>query len=168
MLSRKANITIHGETAIIDKPVVVYRGDRNIKVKFTITETPYSSTGFFGVSKTNVIEENNISYGRLVIKRENGLKPLATDIAATEEGAIILTIKKEMIDEIEELGAYDFHLVLYNENKSSKATLPAVEGGIIIKEPIEVINETVIGGATVEKGEDLPAFDSSGNYIKNN
>lgn len=168
MLSRKANITIQGETATIDKPVVLYRGDRNIKVKFTIMENPYSSTGFFRVSKMNVIEENNISYGRLVIKRENGLKPLATDIAATEEGAIILTIKKEMIDEIAELGAYDFHLVLYNENKSSKATLPAVEGGIIVKEPIEVINETTIGGATVEKGEELPVFDSSGNYIKSN
>lgn len=166
-LSAKANVTIQGDKAIIDKPIILFRGDRNIKIKFTILENPFSEAVFI-TRTTNVIEEKKASYGRLVIQRGNGLDPLVTDIAPTEEGVIILTVKKEMINDSIELGAYNFHLVLYNETKTSQATLPVVENGILIKEPIKFLNGELVEETPIVRGEELPAFDSNGNYIKNN
>lgn len=43
-----------------------------------------------------------------------------------------------MIDEIEELGVYTFQIRLMDENKQSRVTIPPVENGIEIKEPIAI------------------------------
>ena len=41
-----------------------------------------------------------------------------------------------MIDELSELGSYTFQIRLYNEDQTSRGTLPPVENGIIIVEPL--------------------------------
>ena len=75
-----------------------------------------------------------------------------------------------MIDEIHEVGFYSFHIRLYNDDKTSRITLPPVMKGIEIREPLiiegDVINTDLVGDGTVgysmvrENGEeDIPVVD---------
>ena len=46
-----------------------------------------------------------------------------------------------MIDEIYEVGFYSFHIRLYNDDKTSRVTLPPVMKGIEIREPLVIEEE---------------------------
>ena len=64
----------------------------------------------------------------------------------TNEGKIIFKITGEMIDEIAEVGNYSFQIRLFDESINSRVTLPEVNGGIEIREPIasEDTSSTVV------------------------
>ena len=79
-----------------------------------------------------------------------------------------------MIDEITEVGYYTFQIRLFDESMNSRATLPEVNNGIEIREPIateDVSTTNEVGVATVgyamtTAGTPEDVFDSEGNYNK--
>lgn len=82
-----------------------------------------------------------------------------------------------MIDEIEELGVYTFQIRLMDENKQSRVTIPPVENGIEIKEPIAIEDDNTTNVVGLAKANyavvtssdvDTPAFDDNGKYNKTN
>lgn len=82
-----------------------------------------------------------------------------------------------MIDEIEEVGVYTFQIRLMDENKQSRVTIPPVENGIEIKEPIAIEDDNTTNVVGLAKANyavatlsdtDTPAFDDNGQYIKTN
>lgn len=82
-----------------------------------------------------------------------------------------------MIDEIEEVGVYTFQIRLMDENKQSRVTIPPVENGIEIKEPIAIEDDNTTNVVGLAKANyavatssdvDTPAFDDAGKYIKTN
>ena len=166
MIFTEKKITINNDQCKIDTPVVLYRGDYNVEVRFTIVSSPYK---YSNKQETNVTESTEASFGQLIINVPNS-KPIFSDVTPVEsDGAIIFTIKKEMIDESIELGEYDFQIRLFDENQQSRATIPPVIQGIKIKEPIAVENETNVAqvnyGST-STSTPLDSFDSDGNYIE--
>lgn len=174
MIFTEHTIKIANNVCTIDSPVVLYRGDYNIEVRFTILNCPYQ---YSNKNSTNVIEQTEASYGQLVIKTPGDKAPIFSDITATKRGAITFTITAEMIDEANEVGDYTFQIRLLDENKESRVTIPEVKNGIEIREPIasEDISDTnEVGLATVgyalitTAAEALDAFDTDGNYIKTN
>ena len=166
MIFTEKKITITNDECKIDSPVVLYRGDYNVEVRFTIVSCPYK---YSKQNESNVIETTDASYGQLVINVPNS-KPIFSDVAPVEsDGAIIFTIKKEMIDETIELGEYDFQIRLFDENQQSRATIPPVIQGIKIKEPIAVendINVAQVNYGSTSTSTPLDSFDSDGNYIE--
>ena len=46
-----------------------------------------------------------------------------------------------MIDEIYEVGMYSFHIRLFDEDQTSRITIPHVQNGIEIKEPLVIEEE---------------------------
>ncbi len=170
MIFTEKKITINNNECKIDSPVVLYRGDYNVEVRFTIVSSPYK---YSKQNETNVIETTDASYGQLVIETPNST-PIFSEITATKKGAITFTITAEMIDEVTELGSYTFQIRLLDENKQSRATIPEVQNGIEIREPIateDITNTNEVDVATVgyalttaDTTED--AFDSQGNYNK--
>ena len=174
MIFTESTITISNNNAKINSPIVLYRGDKNVEIRFTILQSPFK---YSNTVATNIIESTNASYGQLVIKTPNDKPPIFSEVSATKEGTILFTITKEMIDEIEEVGAYTFQIRLMDENKQSRATIPPVENGIEIKEPIAIEDDNstnVVGLAkanyavATSSDVDTPTFDDNGKYIKTN
>ena len=174
MIFTESTIKISNNVSKMDSTIVLYRGDKNVEIRFTILQSPFK---YSNTVATNVIESTNASYGQLVIKTPNDKPPIFSEVSATKEGTVLFTITKEMIDEIEELGAYTFQIRLLDENKQSRVTIPPVENGIEIKEPIAIEDDNTTNVVGLAKANyavatlsdvDTPTFDDNGKYIKTN
>ena len=132
MIYTASKVTIKNYQATIDKTIILYRGDRNVEIQFEILESVYRQ---YRVEGTNVILNLNASYGQLVIQKPDYTHILG-DIVPTQDGKVIFTIPGELIDETVEVGQYTFQIRLYNDDQTSRVTLPPVVGGIDIVEPI--------------------------------
>ena len=176
MIVTDCNIQVNNDRSTADKNIIVYRGDYNVQVTFTIThinDYRYRGTDSSG---ENLIESTNASYGQILIKNQDGKGvSVLSEIAPTNEGKVTLTIVKEYIDELIELGAYDYQIRLFSADKKARLTIPPIEGQLIVKEPIifDAGNDTsVVGMAQVDNAvalnneEDLPVFDDNGDYVK--
>ena len=132
MIYTTAKVTIKNYQATIDKPIVLYRGDRNVEIQFEILESVYRQ---YRVEGTNVILNLNASYGQLVVQKPD-YTHILSDIVPTQEGKVVFTIPGELIDETIEVGQYTFQIRLYDDDQTSRVTLPPIAGGIDIVEPI--------------------------------
>ena len=126
MIFTERTIKISNGVCEIDNPIVLYRGDYNVEVRFTIIESPFKYTT---KNSTNIIEDIKASYGQLVIKVPNDGLPIFSDVVKTNEGSVVFTISGEMIDESIEVGDYTFQIRLFDANKESRATIPPIENG---------------------------------------
>lgn len=165
MIFTKRKITITGDKASMDKQIVLYRGDREVEIQFEII---YETIKY---RKTNAIEDVNASFGQLVIQNDSVAIPTVTDVSPTSEGVVIFKFTKEMIDEITELGIYDFQIRLFDDTQTSRITTPAIENSIIIKEPLSMYEGdtaeagvALAGAAKAQQEEYLEPFDEAGNY----
>ena len=133
MIFTNVSIVVKDGKSKQDKNIYVYRGDRNIEVRFTI------ESAFRQTDKTNLIEDSEAYFAQLVIKKPNTDKDfIYSTIAATEYGVAKLMITEEMIDETTEVGDYNYQIILYDESINSRVTIPPIIGGIKILEPISL------------------------------
>lgn len=134
MIFTDRTIIVQKGASSIDDTIVLYRGDKKVEIRFTLNESyPFK----FGIGASpNIIEKTEASYGQLVIKTPNELPPIFSEVVPTNEGKIIFTITAEMIDEIVEVGYYTFQIRLFDKDMNSRVTLPEVNDGIEIREPI--------------------------------
>ena len=174
MIFTDKKITFDNTQCKIDSPIILYRGDYNVEVRFTIVSAPYT---YGNAQEYNVIEATNASYGQLVIETPNDKAPIFSTINPTKRGSVIFTITADMIDEITEVGYYSFQIRLLDANKESRATIPEVMNGIEIREPIasedvsdaKGVGEAIVGYAlTSTASETVDTFDGLGNYLKTN
>ena len=172
MIFTERTITVVNDSATINKPLVLYRGDKNIELKITIAESQFK---FRNTDASNVIETTDASYAQLVINTPYN-SPIFSDVAATKNGAVIFVITEGMIDEIREVGAYEIQIRLLDDNKQSRASIPPVSNAIEIREPIAIedgsavdsnaVNVAKVNRALTTTSAPLEVFDSQGNYIK--
>ena len=177
MIYIERKIKIRRNTAKIEEPIVLYKGDMNIELRFTIENNPFKYKP--GMDAT---------YGQLIIKRpgENA-KPIFSDPVKMSSSKVIFIVTGDMIDDldaegnyVDETGAYDFQIQLLNEDNTSKGSLPPVYGGIDIRDPLceeAIVNRTYANNRrafvmpandavtfALRDGNDL--FDEEGNYNK--
>ena len=171
MIYIERNIKIRKNEAKIEEPIVLYKGDMNIELRFTIENNPFKFKP--GMDAT---------YGQLVIKRPNA-EPIFSESAKMSSSRVLFIVTGDMIDELEELGAYDFQIRLLNADMTSRGSLPPITAGIDIREPL--CEEAMINIASVNdsntyvmranRGVMLLAddesdnlFDEGGNYNRTN
>ena len=124
MIFTDRTVIVQKGTSSINDTIVLYRGDKNVEIRFTLNEgSPFK---FGSGASPNIIEKTEASYGQLVINTPNDLPSIFSEIVPTSEGKIVFTITAEMIDEITEVGHYTFQIRLFDENKGSRAPLPEV------------------------------------------
>ena len=134
MIFTNRTVTVKSGVSSISEPIILYRGDKEVEIRFLLNEeAPFKFNKEVG---SNIIENSEAAYGQLVIKAPNGLPAIFSEVASTNEGKIVFKITGEMIDEIDEVGNYSFQIRLFDENKNSRVTLPEVNSGIEIREPI--------------------------------
>lgn len=170
MIYTERKVSIKNDKATIDSPIILFRGDREVEIMFTIIDSKFK----FESTKGNVIDKTQAAFGQLAVALPDGTD-LFTEIVECENGVVVFSITGEMIDEIHEVGFYSFHIRLYNDDKSSRITLPPVMEGIEIREPLiiegDVENTDLVGDATAGYsmvqtiGTDEEVFDEDGNYI---
>ena len=172
MIFTDRTITVKKGVSSINDTIILYRGDKDIEIRFTLNES--SPFKFGSGSSSNIIEKTEAAYGQLIIKTPNDLPSIFSEVVPTNEGKIIFTITAEIIDEITEVGNYTFQIRLFDEGMNSRATLPEVNNGIEIREPIATeditttneVNVATVGYALTTAGTSEDAFDSEGNYNK--
>ena len=134
MIFTDRTVIVQKGTSSINDIIVLYRGDKNVEIRFTLSEgSPFK---YGSGASPNIIEKTEAAYGQLIIKAPENLPAVFSEVAPTNEGKIVFTITSEMIDEITEVGNYSFQIRLFNESMNSRVTLPEVNGGIEIREPI--------------------------------
>ena len=134
MIFTDRTVIVQKGTSSINDIIVLYRGDKNVEIRFTLSEgSPFK---YGSGASPNIIEKTEAAYGQLIIKAPENLPAVFSEVAPTNEGKIVFTITGEMIDEIDEVGNYSFQIRLFDENKNSRVTLPEVNDGIEIREPI--------------------------------
>ena len=140
MIFTERTIMVVNDRATINKPLILYRGDKNIELKITIVESQFK---FRSTGASNVIETANASYAQLVINTPYN-SPIFSEVAATENGTVIFVISEAMIDEIREVGIYDIQIRLFDDSKQSRVTIPPVNNAIEIKEPMAIEDGSVV------------------------
>ena len=171
MIFTNRTITVRKGEARIDEPIVVYRGDYELEVRFTIM-----NSRFRFMSGTNLIDTEKASYGQLAVLTPYGGN-VFSDIAKCSDGAVTFVLSRKMLDQIEEVGLYSFQIRLFDYNKESRVSIPPVEFGIEVREPItsedhdNSVNNAIVGysiSKVVDPKEENVGntFDESGNYNK--
>ena len=172
MIFTDRTIIVQKGTSSINDTIILYRGDKEVEIRFTLNEgSPFK---FGSGASPNIIEKTEAAYGQLVIKTPNNLPVIFSEVAPTNEGKIIFKITGEMINEITEIGNYSFQIRLFDESMNSRATLPEVVDGIEIREPIasedvsttNEVNIATVGYALTTAGVSEDAFNAEGNYNK--
>ena len=170
MIHTNRIVTVGEQESIIDKPIVLYRGDREVEIEFTLVgnEFTFSEEG-------NVIKSVNASHGQLVLNTPSG-EHMFSELAECHEGKVVFVVTKEMIDEFIEMGFYSFQIRLYDSAEmKSRVTIPPVMNGFDIRNPIaaedetNVVDQGIVDYARIFKdqsNEELPTFDWTGEYNK--
>ena len=170
MIHTSRIVTVGEQECIIDRPIVLYRGDREVEIEFTLVgnEFMFSEEG-------NVIKSVNASHGQLVLNTPSG-EHMFSELAECHEGKVVFVVTKEMIDEFIEMGFYSFQIRLYDSAEmKSRVTIPPVMNGFDIRNPIaaedetNVVDQGIVDYARIFKdqsNEELPTFDWTGAYNK--
>ena len=171
MIFTDRTITVRKGESRIDEPIVVYRGDYELEVRFTILNSKFRF-----MSGTNLIESEKASYGQLAILTPYGGN-IFSDIVRCNDGSVTFVLTAEMLNQIEEVGLYSFQIRLMDYTKESRVSIPPIEFGIEVREPIasedhdNSVNNAIVGYSIAKvvdpKEENVGnIFDESGNYNK--
>ena len=152
MLSTECIISIKRGTSKINAPIVLYRGDKNIEVKFHIKNNPF-------------IADSSIKYGQLIIKLPEAGIVIFSQINEFNKEVVSFILPEDMMDDIIEVGLYTIQLRFYNEDKSSVATLPEITRALDIREPIAIQDQQPISynpiTATITLDPSMFSYDES-------
>ena len=124
MIYIERTIKVKKGEASIDEPVCLYKGDKNIEIRFLIENNPFKYKN-----------DLTINYGQLIVKRENA-PDIFSEPTKLNSGRVVFLITGDMINDLNELGNYTFQIRILNEDLTSRGTLPPVFAGITIKEPL--------------------------------
>lgn len=170
MIHTSRTVTVGKMESIINEPIVLYRGDREVEVEFLIVGSKFMFT-----NGGNVIKSTNATLGQLVVNTPTG-ENMFSEVTECHEGKVVFVITKEMIDELVEVGFYSFQIRLFDDTQVSRVTIPPVHQGIDIRNPIAAEDETdlvdigLVDYSVVRKNdfENVATFLPNGDYNKTN
>ena len=177
MIFTERQITIRNGKSTINEPVILYRGDYEVSIRFTIMESKFRFK-----SGVNLVDSEKASHGQLAILTPYG-DSVISDIVKCEDGTVTFTLSKEMIDQLEEVGLYSFQIRLFDYYRESRISIPPVEFGIEVREPVasedhnNIVGDGIVGYAIAKypmskvtdglnEDYDGPTFDDDGQYNK--
>ena len=170
MIHTSRTVTVGKMESIINEPIVLYRGDREVEVEFLIV-----GSKFMFSNGGNVIKSTNATLGQLVVNTPTG-ENMFSEVTECHDGKVVFVITKEMIDELIEIGFYSFQIRLFDDTQVSRVTIPPVHQGIDIRNPIAAEDETdlvdigLVDYSIVRKNdfENVATFLPNGDYNKTN
>ena len=170
MIFTERQITVRKGISTIDEPVILYRGDFEVELRFIIMETKYRFK-----NGANLVDSEKAAHAQLALLAPDGTN-VFTEVGKCENGAAIFVLTKEMIDELSEVGKYSFQIRLFDYYRESRISIPPVEFGIEVREPVASedhdngVGDAIVG-YSIAKTSVLdepvgPTFDDNGQYNK--
>lgn len=132
MIYTISQVTVKNNTSFLDRPIILYRGDKNVEIQFVLVDRTFLQ---YKVEESNIIEDLEADKGQLIIMKPDGAVE-ESDIVNTKNGKVVFTVPEAMIDESSEVGTFTFQIRLFNEDLTSRVTLPPCVDGLVIEEPI--------------------------------
>lgn len=123
MLYARVVLWVKKDEVISDSKVMLYRGDKNVDIEFTLKSVDY------------VLTES--AFAQLILTR-----PYATsvfsEIFKIGDNKVIVRITGDMIDELNEKESYAIQIRLFDSERVARVTLPPCYDVICVREPIAV------------------------------
>ena len=123
MLYARVVLWVKKDEVISDSKVILYRGDKNVDIEFTLKSVDY------------VLAES--AFAQLILTR-----PYATsvfsEIFKIGNNKVIVRITGDMIDELNEKESYAIQIRLFDSERVARVTLPPCYDVICVREPIAV------------------------------
>lgn len=121
MLYARVVLWVKKDEVISDSKVILYRGDKNVDIEFTLKSVDY------------VLAES--AFAQLILTR-----PYATsvfsEIFKIGNNKVIVRITGDMIDELNEKESYAIQIRLFDSERVARVTLPPCYDVICVREPI--------------------------------
>ena len=172
MIFTERKITVNKGQSTIDRPVILYRGDYEVEIRFTIVDNDFK---YINGNINNTTEK--ASHAQLAILGPDGTN-VFSDISVCTGGQVAFVLTKEMIDELSEVGKYSFQIRLFDYYRESRVSIPPVEYGIEVREPVasedhtNAVDNSMVGYSIAKTSvldEPVPeTFDDNGHYNKTN
>ena len=123
MLYARVVLWVKKDEIISDSKVILYRGDKNVDIEFTLKSVDY------------VLTES--AFAQLILTR-----PYATsvfsEIFKIGNNKVTIRITGDMIDELNEKESYAIQIRLFDSERVARATLPPCYDVIYVREPIAI------------------------------
>ena len=123
MLYARVVLWVKKDEVISDSKVILYRGDKNVDIEFTLKSVDY------------VLTES--AFAQLILTR-----PYATsvfsEIFKIGNNKVTIRITGDMIDELNEKESYAIQIRLFDSERVARATLPPCYDVIYVREPIAI------------------------------
>lgn len=123
MLYARVVLWVKKDEVISDSKIILYRGDKNVDIEFTLKSVDY------------VLTES--AFAQLILTR-----PYATsvfsEIFKIGDNKVIVRITGDMIDELNEKESYAIQIRLFDSERVARVTLPPCYDVICVREPIAV------------------------------
>ena len=120
MIYTERIITANRNTSKIDSPIILYRGDKNIRLRLKIVNNIYQ----------------HAIYAQLILKNQN--KIITMDRDTWQNDIVEINLPTEFMDDVAEVVMYTIQIRLFNEDQTSVATLPEIIQALEIREPIAI------------------------------
>ena len=134
MIYATVNVTIGEYESVCDKLITLYRGDKNVEIRFVMHGNRFT------------VLDN--TYAQMIIKRPSAASIFSAP-ALIQNDTVVFLITDDMIDELKEIGAYTFQIRLYDDNMVARVTLPPCYSTLFIEKPIAVEGESIVNLAMV-------------------
>ena len=142
MLYAKIVLTIKQDETVSDSKMLLFRGDKNVDVEFTLKSRDY------------VLSES--AYAQLILTRPYA-STIFSDLFEINQNKVSIRITDDMIDGMDEKGAYTIQIRLFDDEQIARVTLPPCRDVIYIMEPIaseNMVNLARVNYTTVGIGND--------------
>lgn len=121
MLYARVVLWVKEEETISDSRVILYRGDKNVDIEFTLKSVDY------------VLSES--VEAQLVLVRPHA-NSIFSKMHTINQNKVTFTITGDMIDELSEIESYAIQIRLFGPNATARATLPPCYDVIYVRNPI--------------------------------
>lgn len=163
-------VTISKGIARINEPIILYRGDRDVTIRFNIDIKNISfSSGY------STMQYERPSSGQIaILKPDNDM--VFSEITRFNNEVMEFILREDLLNELKEVGDYSFHIRLFDTTQQSRITLPEIKNGITVREPVVtedhngIVDEAIVDFAILRESMimTIPTTNEDGSYNATN
>lgn len=159
----KFNIKIKSGKATLDRDVFLSKKDKDIVLYFTVDGFPYKFSNGEGIE--------GASYSQITLEKPNKTRVVLPK-TAVDINEIILKVTEDIVDEVVEIGDYNFQIKLFGKD-NSEIHLPIIYNQFHVNPIIDYsedtssgVNQGGIGSSHITIGDSIEIFDVNKRYNK--
>ena len=178
MIYTDCTIRMHGNGAVPDRDLFIFKGGQNISINFKIVNNSYKLTK---ADEDDILKRTGATSVIIKLKRQNGGYNGISEEIPVIDGVVTLELTQEII-ECMIVGNYDYEFTLLDAESNSIMTLPSIKSFFHVKDkifehghsldtPASALNVALCNVSVAAFGlrddiDESTVFDEEGNYNK--